>query len=221
MDEASDLGQQFKKVEKEAILKGVKQSELPQFDALYQRSLMRDEQAAHLLATQGETLEKMTKMPKAIESIKGYGERYERYKVIAAIAELPSTDRAQGQLAKQAARINLAKDYPHIVRLAAQHNKTTEFLSKQISTLQQQHKKQVFAQLQQEHPILAEYEKLTQQRAKVLGYKGEQLDKSIQVVAQAITGNKVLMHALKQDLPKIAIKVQERAQYQHEQGRGQ
>lgn len=220
MDEASDWGKQFKQLEKEAALKKVKQSELPQFDALYKRSLMRDEQAAHLLITQREALEKMTQMPKAIESIKGYGERHERYKIIIAIAKLSETDSPHIELAKQATTIDLKKDHPHIVRLAVQHHKTPDGLRKQIETLQQQYKKQVLAQLCKAHPILAGYEQLTQQRAHVSGYKGEQLDKSIQVAAKAITDNQPLMNILKQDLPQMAIKVQKQVQHQHERDRG-
>ncbi len=219
MDEASDLGRQFKRVEQEASLKGVKQSELPQFEALYKRSLIRDEQAAHLLATHKETLERVTQMPKAIESIKGYSDRHERYKAITAIAKTPITNTVQGQLVKHVAQIDLAKDYPHVVRLAAQHNKTPESLSKQIVAIQQQYQKQLLTQLRKEHPVLAEYEKLMQQRSRVTGYKGEQLNKSLHVVAKAITDNKMLMSTLKRDFPKMALNVQERVQSQYERTR--
>lgn len=220
MDEASDLRKQFKQLEKEAALKKVKQSELPQFEELYKRSLIRDEQAARIRLTQREALEKMTQMPKAIESIKGYGERHERYKTIIAIAKLTETDSPHLELAKQATTIDLKKDHPHIVRLAGQYHKTPDNLRKQIETLQQQYKKQVLAQLCQAHPMLAGFEQLTQQRAHVTGYKGEQLDKSIQVAAKAIIGNQPLMNSLKHDLPQIAIKVQKQVQYQHERDRG-
>jgi len=103
--------------------------------------------------------------------------------------------------------------------LAAQHHKTPENLTKQIESLQQQHKKQVLAQLYEAYPLLAEYQRLTQQRTNVNGYKGEKLDKTIQIAAKAITGNLPLINALKQDLPKIAISVQKQVQDQHEQDR--
>lgn len=216
MDEASDLGRQFKRVEQEASLKGVKQFELPQFEALYKRSLIRDEQAAHLLARHKETLERVTQMSKSIESIKGYSDRHERYKAITAIAKTSIMDEVQGQIVKQAAKVDLVKDYPHIVRLAAQHNKMPEDLSKQVGMIQQQHKTQLLAQLREKHPVLAEYEKLSQQRSHVTGYKGEQLDKSLYVVAKKITGNKILVDSLKQYFPKIANRVQERVQSQQQ-----
>lgn len=216
MDEASDLRQQFKRFEKEIAPKGTNHLELPQYEVLYKRSLLRDKQAAQLVKTHKETLDKMVHTPKTIDSIKAYAKRYERYEAIQALANSSMTDKVPEQIIKQAAEIDFEKDYPHILRLASKHNKTPESFIKQIKQVQEQHKLQVWVKLREMHPVLAEYEDLTQQSVQTRGYRGEQLSKSLHAVAAVIMGNKQLMNTLKQELPTVALKIQERTQVQKE-----
>ena len=71
--------------------------------------------------------------------------------------------------------------------------------------------------LKKEHPVLAQYQQLAEQRAKVSGYRGEKLYKALLVVAKAIGADKTLMEALARDLPKVAITVRERTNSNYEQ----
>ncbi|ARG98618.1 Ti-type conjugative transfer relaxase TraA [Legionella micdadei] len=212
LDEASDLRKQFKGMEKEAALKGLNQSELPQFAELYQRSIERDRQAAQMI--QKESLEKVTPSPKVIQAIKTYAERYARYQAIDVIAEASLTKTLPEHIIKQAAKIDLKKDAIHISHLATKHNKCSQGLITQIKQIQQQHKQRTWEKLKETHPLLVQYEQLTQEHAKATGHKNQQLNHSLRTVAVAITGNKALMRSLKQELPKVAQKIQIRAQYQ-------
>lgn len=212
LDEASDLRKQFKGMEKEAALKGLNQSELPQFADLYQRSIERDRHAAQII--QKESLDKVAPSPKVIQAIKTYAERYARYQAIDVIAESSLAKTLPEHIIKQAAKIDLKKDAIHISHLATKHNKCSQGLITQIKQIQQQHKQRTWENLKEMHPLLVQYEQLTQQHAKATGHKNQQLNHSLRTVAVAITSNKALMSSLKQELPKMAQKIQIRAQHQ-------
>lgn len=132
MDEAKDLKQQFRRLEKEAKQQNIRPHQLPEFNALYNRSLARDKQAFVLLTSQHESIEKMQKSSKLLETIEYYGERHERYQAIESIAKLCDAENLSSLLVKHISKIDLSKDYTHIVSLALQHNMTAETLGKKI-----------------------------------------------------------------------------------------
>jgi len=170
MDEAQDLKQQFRQLDKNAKQKNLKAYQLPEFDTLYTRSLARDKQAAMLLSSYHESIEKVGKSSKLLETIQSYSKRYARYQTIEAIAK-SSVDTGLGKLAS---KIDLSKDYGHIVHLASQNHLTAESLGKKIQTVQQQHKQEIWDNLCKKRPVLAEYEKVVQQVTKTQGYRNEQ-----------------------------------------------
>ena len=145
LDEASDLRKQFKKIEKEAGVKGVKHYELPQFKELYERSIERDKQAAQIL--KAGSLEKAVATSKIITSIKTYAERYERYQAIEALAKITLTERPAVGIIRQSAKINLEKDTLHITRLATKHDKCPQKFKQQIKHLQYQYKQYTWSKL--------------------------------------------------------------------------
>lgn len=203
MDEAKDLKQQFRQLDKEAKQKSLKPQQLPEFDVLYTRSLVRDKQASVLLSTQRESIEKMPKSSKLLETIQSYSERYARYQTIELIAKSFAEEDIFVSLDKYVSNISLSKDYPHIVHLASQHHMSAEILGKKIQVLQEQHKQKRWADLCEDKPILFEYEKLAQQCAKTQGYRNEKYQKSIQTIAAQITNDPTLRNQLKQEHPEI------------------
>ena len=203
MDEAKDLKQQFRRLDKEAKQQNLKPHQLPEFDALYTRSLARDKEASTLLASQRESIDKMPKSSNFLETIQSYSERHERYQTIDSIAKSFSDKNMSSSLNKLASKINLSKDYPHIVHLASQHNIGADALSKKIQTFQQQSKQQAWINLCKDQPVLSEFEKLAQQRTKAQGYQNEKYQKAIQIIAAQITNNPSLMNQLKQEHPEI------------------
>lgn len=52
-----------------------------------------------------------------------------------------------------------------------------------------------------EHPVLAQYERLNAQSAKMQGYAGEQHRKQLRETAAAIMTNKELVGSLQKNLP--------------------
>jgi Ti-type conjugative transfer relaxase TraA len=215
MDEAQELKQQFRQLDKDAQQKNLKAYQLPEFDTLYTRSLARDKQAAMLLSSHRESIKKAGKSSKLLETIQSYSERYARYQTIEAIAK-SSVDKGLGKLAS---KIDLSKDYGHIVHLSSQNNMTTESLGKKIQTVQQQHKQEIWGNLCKETPVLAEYEKVVQRVAKTQGYRNEQLQKALQTVAVRITNDSCLLNQLQRDLPNVATKILSQAQAQLDRAR--
>lgn len=69
-----------------------------------------------------------------------------------------------------------------------------------------------------EHPVLAQYERLSTQCSKAQGYAGEQHRKQLRETAVAIMTNKELVSSLQKNLPKIAKAIHERANRLKEQG---
>ena len=168
-----------------------------------------------LLSSHRESIEKAGKSSKLLETIQSYSERYARYQTIEAIAK-SSVDKGLGKLAS---KIDLSKDYGHIVHLASQNNMTTESLGKKIQTVQQQHKQEIWGNLCKETPVLAEYEKVVQRVAKTQGYRHEQLQKALQTVAVRITNDSCLLNQLQRDLPNVATKILLQAQAQLDRAR--
>ncbi|HAU1979725.1 TPA: Ti-type conjugative transfer relaxase TraA [Legionella pneumophila] len=87
-------------------------------------------------------------------------------------------------------------------RLAAdRHDRPTQELT--VSNV----KKDVYRELQKNHPALAEYQKLLDKRKNLTGYFAEKVDKQINAYARELVKNKPLMNTLNANLPRIAEKI--------------
>lgn len=204
LDEKSALSQRIALLEKEAKKRGVDKSTLPGFEALYQQSLVRDKRAHDLTAVFGVQLDKLNTMTKAVEGIKRDTARFERYQSLKVLAELPPDILPTDVLLEQAAKVDLKKDYVHLVRLAAQYGKPVNGFYAQIERLQKAHRQTVFDALKLAHPVLNEYDNLYVERSRATGFKASQLDRALLSKAQAIAGNKGLYEKLQRDLPAFA-----------------
>lgn len=207
MDEAAELRKQLKRVEKEAALRGVKQSEHPHFETLYKQSIDRDKRAAQLLSEQ----KGLTGITKGLEAIKSYAERYERYQSLTTLTQVPMGERLPENLAERVAQIDIHKDRYHINSVAKTYNKFPELLITRIKQAQQLQQEKMWQKLCKEHPVLAQYERLRTQSAKTQGYVGEQHRKQLRETAVAIMTNKELVSSLQKTLPKIVKSIHERA----------
>ena len=207
LDKKSVLSQHLVAIEKEARQKGIDKSALPAFEDFYARSLERDKQAWGLISEQGAVLEKFQKMPHVVESLRRHSARYERYQAVVAVATQPLATNGKDKLSAQAATIDLEKDYVHIARVASKHNKTPTALYQQINGLQKIHRQTMFDHLKKEHPVLASYAQLFNERSKTSGSQGKQLDKALLIKAREIMCNKALYGRLQRDLPKFAIAI--------------
>jgi Ti-type conjugative transfer relaxase TraA len=141
MDEAEDLKQQFKRLDKEAKQKNLNPYQLPNFEALYLRSLARDKKAAELLATHRESMKKITLAPNMLSRIKSYSERYVRYQTIESLVKSSSNKSVPLPPREEILKIDLKKDLPHIIQLATHYHLHPETLGQKIQAIQQQHKK--------------------------------------------------------------------------------
>lgn len=204
LDEVSALKRTIAEFDKEAKKQGVDKSVLPGFEKVYQRSLARDKQAYQMMTEQGSQLDKLTNMKDAMASIKHYSERYERYSAVESIARLEANEMPTERLIKEVAKVDLKKDYVHVVRLAALHKKTPSAVYQQIEGAQKSHRQMMFNQLKQEHPVLVDYDKLFKERSTAVGFKAEQLDKALLTKAREVIANKDLSEKLQRDLPKFA-----------------
>lgn len=218
LDEAADLRKQFRRIDKEAVHLGIKQSEHPHFEALYQRSIERDKNAAFIVKEQ-QVMEQSKLASKQLEALKPYAERYERYQTVALLAQIPLKEKPPEHLTAQATLIDIQKDRYTIHSLAKAHNKTPEHFIVQIKQAQRHHQEKAWGHLCKNHPILAQYEQLNVQCTKQQGHKGQQYHQNLQKLAITITANKELMNTLQKTLPKVAKTIQERALHQREQGR--
>ncbi|MGL6030305.1 MAG: AAA family ATPase, partial [Legionella sp.] len=88
LDDAAVLRQQVRLLDKEAALQCIKQEAHPKFEALYQRSVDRDKQAAQLLREQKELLGDNRVSIKGMEAIKSYAARDARYQTLTRLAQI-------------------------------------------------------------------------------------------------------------------------------------
>lgn len=212
LDEAAELRKQFRQVEKEASLGGIKQSEHPRFDALYHQSLERDKRAAQMLNEQKELVSQNdTVATKGLESLKSYADRYARYQSLATLAQMPMDERIPTHLAERVAQIDIQKDRYHLHYLAKTYNKSPELLINRVKHVQQLQREKIWHTLCNDHPVLAQYERLIAQSAKSQGYAGEQHRKQLHETAVVIMANNELVSSLQKVLPKVAKAIHERA----------
>jgi Ti-type conjugative transfer relaxase TraA len=204
LDEKYILNKDLSKLKKEAKVKQIDEASLPQFETIYERSIARDKRAYELMRLHETNVDKLPRMARAIEGLKQESIRYERYMAVQTFAEVPVHTPLSRELMAQASKIDLIKDYVHIHRLSDKYGKTPTILYQQIDGAQKAHKRVIFEQLKKEYPILNDYDVLVNERRKVSGFKGEQLDKALVAKAREIMGNNALYERLQQELPKMS-----------------
>ena len=86
--------------------------------------------------------------------------------------------------------------------------------------MQQHHQEKLWKSLCRQYPILAEYEKLVLKASQSKKHSNKELHQNLYQAATDIMKDKELADKLKQTLPKVALKIQERVlHHQHEQTR--
>ena len=88
-----------------------------------------------------------------------------------------------------------------------------------IQSPKQEHTQEIWGNLCKEKAVLAEYEKVVHQVGKTQGYRNEQLQKTLQIIAVRITNDSCLLNQLQRDLPNVATKILSQAQVQLDRAR--
>jgi Ti-type conjugative transfer relaxase TraA len=218
LDEAMDLRKEFNAVDKECMQQGIKQAQHPKFNALYQRSLERDQCAAQIIKEQQGGVEQIAYASKNWTTLKAYAQRYERYELINTMSKLSAQRVIPEYLATKMMQLDLKKEEHHISFIAEKHGKTSAELRSQIKQVQHHHLENSWKSLSNIYPILTQYEELTLKANQSKSHSNKNLHQELHQVATHIMKDKILLNTLKQKLPKVAQKIQERAQHhQHEQ----
>lgn len=204
LDEQSQYSILRKHMMKKADALKVEPSSLDDFKGLYEQSIRRDTKAHQLWTLHGEQLSDVQLIKFDKEALKKAFERHERYLVIKEIIENKDSNALPEELVKRAGLINMDKDKIHVLQLAQQHQKPTKECMDKIEHAQKANRQLIYKSLAMEYPVLAEYDKLHNERSKITGFKAEQLDKLLLVKAREISKNEPLFIQLKRDLPKFA-----------------
>jgi hypothetical protein len=80
---------------------------------------------------------------------------------------------------------------------------------KEIIPLKPESQQKVWESLKKIYPILVQYEELNKKIANAAGYRREKAANILSSLTLDIKNNTALMNSLKQELPKIALKIQE------------
>jgi hypothetical protein len=220
LDKKSSLSKQLITIEKEAKQKGVNKSSLPEFEDFYARSLSRDKLASTIIHTDGNPLEKITQSPHVIESLARHSARYERYQAVIDVASQPLEVNSSEKMIAQAAKVDLEKDYIHIVKISDKYNKTSTALYQQIDKFQKTHRQIEFDKMKKEYPVLASYTELSNDHGGISGVEKKQLKNTLLIKARKITGNKALYERLERDFPKFTASVLKRIKHHHSREQG-
>jgi len=218
MDEKYALSKKISRLQREAKQQGIDPSTMPTFEAIYEQSLARNRQARSIMTSHTPKFEKLVGMTSVVDIIKQDAARYDRYlaiKMIAASSNLTPTDK----LITESTKVDLKKDYMHVVRLASKHSMPVSSLYQKIEALQKIHHQMIFNQLKKEYPILIGYDQLLNEHRTTSGYKREQINRALFTKASEIIGNKPLYERLQRDLPKLSISLTTRMK-EHGKNRG-
>lgn len=77
-----------------------------------------------------------------------------------------------------------------------------------------------FDALKKEHPLLVQYEQYSRDRKEAQGYKREEIDKKLLVLAKELACDKKIMSILARDIPQVAMDIKKRIQAAQERDRG-
>lgn len=179
---------------------------------------MGNRQAHAIMTSHTPKFEKLVGMTSVVDIIKQDAARYERYlaiKMIAMSSDLKPTD----TLITESTKVDLKKDYMHVVRLASKHSMPVSSLYQKIETLQKAHHQIILNQLKKEYPILVGYDQLLNEYRTTSGYKREQINRALFTKASEIIDNKPLYERLQRDLPKLSISLTTRMK-EHGKNRG-
>jgi len=218
LDEKNSLSKKIVVLQKDAHQKKVAPSTLPLFESIYEQSLARDQRAHNIITAHGKTFERLKDMQTMVDPIKHDAARYDRYlaiKMIAASSDLKPTH----ALIPESTKVDLKKDYMHVVRLASKHSMPVSSLYQKVETLQKINHQLILNQLKKEYPILIGYDQLLNEVRATSRYKQEQINRVLFTKANEIIGNKPLYERLQRDLPKLLISLTTRVK-EHGKNRG-
>ncbi len=218
LDEKSTLGRSIANLEKEAKQQGAAPTTLPAFETIYEQSLARDKRAHTIIASNRHEYKNLKDVVPIINTIKQDAARYDRFltlKMIASSFDMKPTD----ALIIKASKVELKKDYMHMIHLASKHSIPVLSLYQKVEALQKSHSQMIFNQLKKEYPILIRYDQLLIEHRKTSGFKREKINHAIFIKACEIIGNKPLYERLQRDLPKLSISLTTRVK-EHGKDRG-
>jgi len=208
-------------LERESREKGVNMESLPAFEELYAVSRVRDKQGHKLWTKYGDKLEGIKIGYLEAQHVKLTSGYHERYTAVVSVAKVKADNlEVTPELMKTLNKVDVQNDYGHIRRQAEVHNTSPEALTNFINDTQQSYRRNLYAELQQENPILAEYESMRVLRTKVVGYRAEILDKELFDMARTIKADKKIDSYLKQHLPGISMKLNGYIERGQDRGRG-
>lgn len=201
----------YQKVERESREKRVDKTSLPAFDELYAVSRMRDKQGHELWEKHHDKLANIKVGHLNAQYLERAHDRYERYTTVVAFAQVKKEHlEISHDMLVKLNKVNIQEDYGYIRRQANANQLKPDDLMDFIDDTQQRYRRGLYAELQQKHPILAEYESMREARTKVIGLRAEILDKDLLDVAREIKADKKLNAYINQHLPGISRKMSNR-----------
>ena len=211
----------YRALERESREKGVDIESLADFEGLYAVSRVRDKQGHELWTKYGDKLDGIKIGYLETRHVKLTSDNHERYTAVVSIAKIKAENlEINPELMEALNKVNLQKDYGHVIRQAeANHIKPSD-LKSFINDKQQSYRFKLHEQLKETHPILAEYESKLYARENARGYRAETLDKELLDIAKSIKSDKKLNPYLKQHLPGISKGLNNRIERGLDRGRG-
>jgi Ti-type conjugative transfer relaxase TraA len=195
-------------VEQESRGKRIDRTSHPMFDELYTISRVRDQQGHELWAKHRDKLNNIKVRYLDAKYLERAHDRYERYTTVIELARIKKDNlKVSDAMLIKLNKINFEEDFGYIRRQAESHNLDLEGFRGFIDDKQQSYRRNIYAKLQQEYPVLAEYEAMRSARTKMIGYRAEVLDKKLLDIAKSIKADKKIYSYLKQHLPGISRKL--------------
>lgn len=229
LDMKSRLKQQSNALKGRSQRFDIELTELEGFDAFYKLSSARDKKSSSLLKMDASALKaasvyfKHFNVDTLAEEAKRHDERNTIKEVFRFAKDKTITPDMQPEYSKKISAIDMESRTNKIIinQLAKRSDVEASEVIKAIEPYQKHYRTQLLKELSKEHPVVAEYIKLTQERQKAsTTYQAEQFNKRLTELANAISSNKSLSKEINTYLPKLRNSLSQQIQKGLDKDRG-
>jgi hypothetical protein len=102
---------------------------------------------------------------------------------------------------KRFAELDLKSNFMHIKQISAAQNLQSQNVYSEMLDTQRKARKALLVKLEEEHPLLKEFNQVAADRGKQKGYRAELMDKKLKELSSELRKNKQLVKVLKSSHP--------------------
>lgn len=169
---------------------------------MYESGLMRDRAGFNLITYHRDVLENENFAHVDISKVERASQRYQDYCFVKSYLKSNTENKELGDAnIKRFAELDLKSNFMHIKQISAAQNLQSQNVYSEMLDTQRKARKALLVKLEEEHPLLKEFNQVAADRGKQKGYRAELMDKKLKELSSELRKNKQLVKVLKSSHP--------------------